>query len=92
MFTKTLQMMLKEDLTYQTMTLGPLPVGIIKKVIRLMKNELVGKIMTEFAGPRTYSYLIYDGGGDKKANITKNCIVKWRLTFEYNKNVQKKVK
>ena len=83
-------MMLKKDLTYQTMTLGPLPVGIIKKLIRLMKNKLVGKIMTEFAGPRTYSYLIYNGGGDKKANTTKNCIIKWRLNLNTIKMFRKK--
>ena len=39
-----------------------------------MKDELVGKIMTEFVGlrPNTYSYLIDDGNSDKKARATKN--------------------
>ena len=40
-----------------------------KIVIRLMKDELGRKIMTKFVGLRakTYSYLIDDGGGVKKA-------------------------
>ena len=39
-----------------------------------MKDELGGKIMTEFVGlrPKTYSYLIDDGNSDKKAKGTKN--------------------
>ena len=39
-----------------------------------MKDELVGKIMTEFVAPRpkTYSYLVDDGSNDKKAKGTKN--------------------
>ena len=34
-----------------------------------MKDELGGKVVTEFVGLRakTYSYLIEDGGEDKKA-------------------------
>ena len=52
----------------------PLPEGKKKKVIGLMKDELGGKIMTEFVAlrPKTYSYLIDDCKEDKKAKGTKN--------------------
>ena len=56
----------------------PLPKGKNKKVIELMKDELRGKIMIEFAAlrPKTYSYLMDDGGGDKKTKGTKKCVIK----------------
>ena len=59
----------------------PLPTGKNEKVIRLMKDELGGKIMTEFVAPssKTYSYLMDDGGSDKKAKGTKKCLIKRRL-------------
>ena len=52
---------------------GPLPMGKNKKVIVLMKDELGGKIITEFVTlrPKTYSYLTDDGKEDKKAKGTK---------------------
>ena len=39
-----------------------------------MKDQLGGKIITEFVSlkPNTYSYLMDDGGSDKKAKGTKN--------------------
>ena len=39
-----------------------------------MKDELGGKIVTEFVAlrPITYSYLMNDGSDDKKAKETKN--------------------
>ena len=47
--------------------------------------------MAEFVGlrPKTYSYLINDGSGDKKPTGTKKCIIKQRLKFEdYEKYLQ----
>ena len=51
----------------------PLPTGKNKKVIGLMKDELGGKIITEFITlrPKTYLYLTDDGKEDKKAKGTK---------------------
>ena len=56
----------------------PLPTGKNKKVIGLMKDELGGKIITEFATlrPKRYSFLTDDGKEDKKAKRTKKCIIK----------------
>ena len=55
-----------------------LPIGKNKKVIDLMKDELGGKIITEFVTlrPKTYSYLTDDGKEDKKAKGTKKCVIK----------------
>ena len=52
----------------------PLPTGKNKKVISLMKDELGGKIITEFVTlrPKTYSFLTDDGKEDKKAKGTNN--------------------
>ena len=69
----------------------PLPVGLNKKVIGLMKDELGGKIMTEFIAlsPKLYSYKKVDGSEDtakwdkvKKCKGIKKCIVKNTITFE----------
>ena len=45
-----------------------------------MKDELGGKIMTEFVSlrPKTYSYIMDDGKNDKKAKGTKTCVIKRR--------------
>ena len=61
----------------------PLPTGKNKKVTGLMKDQLRGKIMTEFVAlrPKTYSYLMDDGRSDKKAKGTKKCVIKRRLRF-----------
>ena len=62
----------------------PLPVGLNKKVIGLMKDELGGKIMREFVAltPKLYSYKKLDGSEDKKCKGIKKCVVKKTLTFE----------
>ena len=66
----------------------PLPIGRYEKVIGLIKDELGGKIMTEFAAPRAkaYSYLMDDGNNDKKAKGTKKCVIKRRLKFNNYKD------
>ena len=48
-----------------------------------MKDELGGKIMTEFVAlrPKSYSYLIDDSESDKEAKGTKKCAIKRRLKF-----------
>ena len=61
----------------------PLPIGINKKVIGLMKDELGGRIMTGFVAlrPKTYAYLMDHGNSDKKAKETKKCVIKRVLKF-----------
>ena len=53
-----------------------------------MKDELGGKIMTEFVArrPKTYSYLMDGGDTDKKAKGTKKCVIKRILKFNDYKN------
>ena len=66
----------------------PLPMGKNKKIIGLMKDELGGKIITEFVTlrPKNYSYLTDDGKEDKKAKGTKKCIIKKMIKFnDYKK-------
>ena len=62
----------------------PLPIGLNKKVIELMKDELGGKIMTEFVAlrPKLYSDRELGGSEDKKCKGIKKCVVKKTLTFE----------
>ena len=66
----------------------PLPMRRNKKVIGLMKDELGGKIITEFVTlrPKTYSYLTDDGKEDKKAKGTKKWVIKKMIKFnDYKK-------
>ena len=53
-------------------------------VIGLTKDELGGKIMPEFVGPRpkTYFYLIDDDSEDKKVKRTEKCVIKRILKSE----------
>ena len=66
----------------------PLPTGKNGKVIGLMKDELGGKIITEFVTlrPKTYSYLMDDCKEDKKAKGTKKCVIKRMIKFNDYKN------
>ena len=69
---------------YSKTDFRPLPIGVNKKVIGLMKDELGGKIMTDFVAlrPKLYSYKVLDGLEDKKCKGIKKCVVKKTLTFE----------
>ena len=66
----------------------PLPVGLNKKVIGLMKDEFGSTIMTVFVAlrPKLYSYRKFDGAEDKKCKGIKKCVVKKTLAFDYYKN------
>ena len=59
----------------------PLPIGVNKKVVGLMKDELGGGIITEFAAlrPKAYSYKTDDLTVLKKAKGTKKYVVKKML-------------
>ena len=71
----------------------PLTLGKNKKVIRLIKDELGGKIITEFVTLRPKvticylnSYLTDDGKEHKKAKGTKKCEIKKMINFnDYKK-------
>ena len=62
----------------------PLPIGMNKKVIRKFKDELGGKVITEFITLRAkvYAYLKEDGSEHKRAKGTKKCIMKKEIMFE----------
>ena len=57
----------------------PLPVGLNKKVIGLMKDELGGKIMTELR-PKMYAYKT-GSAESKKCKGIKKCVVRKTITF-----------
>ena len=89
---KILTMILKNGLIRLTMIKmikdHPLPIGKNKNVIELFKDELGGKIITEFVALRAkaYAYLIEDGSEHKKAKGTKKCVIKRELMFENYKD------
>ena len=66
----------------------PLPIGINKKVNGMFKDELGGKITTEFCALRAkiYAYLMEDCSEHKKAKGAKKCIVKRELMFKHYKD------
>ena len=61
----------------------PLPVGKNKKVIRLMKDELGGEVMTEFVSlrPKMYAYKV-GSLESKKCKGVKKCIIKKSIGFK----------
>ena len=66
----------------------PLPIGKNKNVIGLFKDELGGKIVTEFSvlKAKSYPYKLDDDTEHKKAKGTKKCIIKKELMFENYKD------
>ena len=63
----------------------PVPIGENKKVICLMKDELGGKILTEFVALRAkmYAYRKIDKEGEEKScKVTEKCVVSEGLTFD----------
>ena len=61
----------------------PLPVGLNKKVIGLMKDELGGEIMTEFVTLRPKMHAYKMGSAEsKKFKGIKKCIVHKTISFE----------
>ena len=61
----------------------PLPVGLNKKMIGLMKDELGGEIMTEFVTLRPEMYAHKTGSAEsKKCKGIKKCIVHKMISFE----------
>ena len=61
----------------------PLPVGLNKKVISLMKDELGGEIMTEFVtlSPKMYAYKT-GSTESKKCKRIKKCVIRATIGFE----------
>ena len=58
--------------------------GVNKKVVGMMKDELGGKIMTEFVGlrPKMYSYKMLDERETKKCKGIKKSVVEKMISFE----------
>ena len=76
--------MLKQDLTLQILKQTDRYLKQkIKKVIGLMKDELVEQVMKEFVGLRakTYNYLKENNDEDKKLKGKKKCAMKRKLEF-----------
>ena len=65
-----------------------MPIGLNKKVIGLMKDELGGKIMIKFVAlrPKSYAYIELDDKEDKKCKGIKKCVVEKTLDFDDYKN------
>ena len=65
----------------------PLPIGLKKKVIGLMKDELGGEKMTEFITLRQKMYAYKTGSAEsKKCKGIKKCVVRKTISFKDYKN------
>ena len=66
----------------------PLPMGLNKKVISLMKGEMGGDVIEEFIAlrPKLYSFRKHCSKEEKKCKGIKKNVVKKTLTFEDYKN------
>ena len=67
----------------------PLLIGKNKKVIGKFKDELGGKIISEFCAlkAKTYAYKLDNGNEVKKAKDTKKCVVKSHISFSNNVDI-----
>ena len=61
-----------------------LPIGINEGVLGKLKDELEGKVMTEFLAltEKAYAFKLDDDTGKKKTKGTKTCVVKRELIFK----------
>ena len=61
-----------------------IPTGINKKVLGMMKDEVAGKNIIEFVGLRSklYSFIMEDGGENKKCKGVKKQVVESSITHE----------
>ena len=69
---------------------GPLKIGKNKKLIGKFKDELGGKVLTEFVALRAKTYAYTQLNDDKleehkKAKGTKKCVIKKHLNFDLHK-------
>ena len=86
-FLKIFLMILRNVLIYLTI-IKRIKQGKIKKVPGIFKDELGGKIITEFFAlrPKAHSYLDDDGNEHKKSKGTKRCVIKQKTMFQNFKN------
>ena len=84
-YMKTSLVMLARFITSgSTRLVHTLPMGVNKKVIGRVKDELGGRLTTEFVAlrPKLYTYKTLGGSGNKKCKGVKKGIVKKTLDFE----------
>ena len=69
---------------YSNSQVRPLPMGVNKNVIGLMKNELGRRIMTKFLAlrPKLYTYKMLGRSENKKCKGVKKCVMKKMPDFE----------